>query len=610
MRYSDITGLLLEGVKFGKRELDEVLNANGDFRMGIEYEFHANNKDKGAMTDIHYVQKILDEERLEHIARVESEHDSMVEVVTDTIPSLVEGFNNIKRFFEIADKHDFTFPKMAGLHVSISHKDNSKPVNLVKFLVLLSGDYLHSLFPERQYVKNIADVMRQAIKHERDHSRLTLDSTTAVEELEAIIERKLVHDTTSSTKYVTAKVSDYLHSDGRIELRFSGGENYNKQYDQIRYQVIRACFILGIAFDDRVYRKEYIKSLYKLVPDALTKTEKIEMDVIEGRLHTDDIVPARLNALIKNTQNPEFLLKVFEQTKQRYPEKEHILLVENWSIMEALILTVGGWLDVYIEEEGKPWRELEEFIAATASSNDEVNLFDEYADLYIKVLLRNGFKGYRIPAFEKAYIENEYYFALSIYMSTLEILDWEEGIEHILKVPRAAVNYASEVGIRIPQLEELFINDPSLLSEAIGYVEDVIDDRFPVIEDVILEHGRLEHIAEYMRVGIKDYWTEGAKAVTNIINDIPPYGIKRRAFMFDYIEFLRDAYSVASDPEQVYQDILDGYVKPMIAKYKDERDERRAKELATFAMNTIKELHRSKYKKLLMLLDQEGVLDD
>lgn len=264
MPTSNDTTPLFEGVKIGKKEIEETLKHSQDFQIGIEYEVLM--PDGGGILQ---AEKFTEEQNIPDIDKVVSEHDHMVEFVTD-IMSIPRGINHIKDFFDKAVANGITFPSTAGLHASISHKHyDKKDINLAKFLVLLSGDYLHSIFPERRFVKNIS---------RRMHSALVGKGKMSVKEMEeAIVNEFTENRDDDSAKYITTKISDYINMDGRIELRFIGGENYNEKFNEIRWQILRAIYILAIAYEPDMFRNEYLKILY-----SYTKRRKLPQDMVSS----------------------------------------------------------------------------------------------------------------------------------------------------------------------------------------------------------------------------------------------------------------------------------------------------------------------------------------
>lgn len=299
--------------------------------MGIEYEFltpNPSNREEEA-------KNFIKQYNISYVNKLETEHDNMMEIVTKKMP-VATGFKHIKQFFESAKAFGITFPNTAGIHISISHKRyNKKDINLVKFLVLISGDYLHSLFPERSYVKNITDKIRNVLQ---------LSHYSSINDIEKSILNFFTAGEDRNIKYITTKISDYFDQDGRIELRFFGGKNYDKQYDEIRWQTLRALYILSIAYEHDMFRKEYLKTLYSLtnpkpLPDDYDLSNTSPSDALELLMtYRDD---GRLTDIIATSAeySVEYARHVI---KGRFEDGEDAIITSHDSSFVYAMAVIGG----------------------------------------------------------------------------------------------------------------------------------------------------------------------------------------------------------------------------------------------------------------------------
>lgn len=266
MRYKDIT-TLHEGVKIGKSQIDSILTKHSqNFRIGIEYEVILPDSLRKSEDVIADAKEYSKSAGINHIHRIVPEHDGMVEFITSVMP-LTTGLLHIKDFLTKARQHGIKFPSTAGLHVSISHVNGTnKDINFAKFIVLLAADHLHGIFPERTHVSNINNKIRDAIETYVIENVGFSTTGMSVSDIEDVIQRVSFSEEPSISKYITAKVSDFFEQHGRVELRFFGGENYWQQFKDIVWNILRSCYILEIAYGE-MYRKEYLKKLYELLPD-------------------------------------------------------------------------------------------------------------------------------------------------------------------------------------------------------------------------------------------------------------------------------------------------------------------------------------------------------
>lgn len=285
---------LEEGAKFGEKEVNDILSRSGDFNIGIEYEFNIDDYDYEDVE--HLLEKGFG---IQHIHRVAKEHDEMVEVITKKM-SLKDAIENLKGMFKFLDSDMARVEKFAGLHISIStNKYDLKDFNRSKFMVLLNSDYIHSIFPVRRHVLSAKDEIKKAVKGFKKYSSNKEFTSDVVETLESLIENAL------DTKYITATMKDYNMFEGRIELRFFGGENYHTMYDNIKQQMLRSLFIMELAYTD-LYQKEYYKELYKYIKkdDAIELSRKDNFDLISAISKKDTNRVMDVLKRISDTLNP------------------------------------------------------------------------------------------------------------------------------------------------------------------------------------------------------------------------------------------------------------------------------------------------------------------
>lgn len=268
MRISD----LFEGVKVGAKEKAKAIS-RADVMMGIEYEFRGHLKGKSSFDTrkmkVEDLQKILKDRNIT-FDKVIPEHAHQLEVVTHKMP-LADGMKHLSNMFDLLKTNDdtmqFTIDEDAsGLHISISLKDAQKTFNPLKFLLLVNTTYIADIFPEREHTTN-NDTILDSLPTIMNIG--TYDVTNDKNELYRF-EADLINDISGNNtridsqtlKYAAVKLSDYANFDGRIELRFFGGENY-LNFKLIKDQVARALYFLDIAHGDK-FDKEYKKLLYAL----------------------------------------------------------------------------------------------------------------------------------------------------------------------------------------------------------------------------------------------------------------------------------------------------------------------------------------------------------
>lgn len=266
---------LLEGVKFGKKELENVILESNKFNIGIEYEMLPPvTFDDNSNSHIQQTMEWIKANNIKNIREVINEEHEMVEVITRTM-EMSEGIEHIENFLKIATRDGFEFPTFAGMHVSISLKNTNYDLNKLKFLILMSGDFIEKHFPTRVHTDNVQFIVKKLISEYFD-SNDKFDVKA--------IENKLNDDVFLNDKYTGINVGDYFKFNGRIELRFIGGGAYNERFDEMKWNILRAAYLLGIAYEETMFKNEYTKALYKVWNDAFDPTITIKNKILNNEM--------------------------------------------------------------------------------------------------------------------------------------------------------------------------------------------------------------------------------------------------------------------------------------------------------------------------------------
>lgn len=253
-----------EGVSYKSSQRKSALNKK-NVLVGLEYEFYA---DQGLtllrFTDV----KNHFDSYLTHIPykEIKPEHDSQVELITDTM-SISDALKHISLMFQqfktSTNGVQLGSSDLSGLHISISYKDHAKKnFNALKFAILMNSNYIHSIFPERKHVSALDTVVKNSIKS-------VLSTRPSNDEIIPLIEKEFykthVDDESNiDSKYFTIRLSHYAQYNGRVELRFFGGDGYENMENTIKDQMARAIYLLDIAYGN-AFHEEYIKQLHKKI---------------------------------------------------------------------------------------------------------------------------------------------------------------------------------------------------------------------------------------------------------------------------------------------------------------------------------------------------------
>lgn len=210
----------------------------------------------------------LDEDDLQSqvafIDHIEDEHNDMKEVITEKM-TVRDAIENIQDMFRFMSNNAFV-EHYAGMHISISTtKYDLDDFKLAKFITIMDIDHIRDYFPDRGHVENLQEKVEDLISENilgvvlRNVDRKEKSMVSVIKDMEFGIDRGV-----SEHKYQTINFGDYKVSDGRIELRFFGGENYHQRYEEVVTHMLRALYLLNFAYTDE-HNKDYYKKITKMI---------------------------------------------------------------------------------------------------------------------------------------------------------------------------------------------------------------------------------------------------------------------------------------------------------------------------------------------------------
>lgn len=207
----------------------------------------------------------LDWNSIEEVTTDESVPDG-VEVIThpepieDAMETMEAMFSHIR---EVGSTSTIT-----GLHVNMSIKGltfNKQNFNKVKFIVLM--DLAHLITPDSKgFIKfpprNHVSDMLESVSSPLD--MFTMASSTnfdhVVNTLEKLIEEDTKYQSINFSHAFGEYVSPHLR---RVEMRFFGGKDYEKRYDEIYWNIHRAAYMMLAGFDKEFGDREYKQLIYR-----------------------------------------------------------------------------------------------------------------------------------------------------------------------------------------------------------------------------------------------------------------------------------------------------------------------------------------------------------
>lgn len=261
---NDTIGTLEEYIKFSN-DGGDITDITSLVVMSLksEIEYYLENDASEGIVSVDELASFgVNTSRIDNIVE---EHGGMSEVITNQM-SVTTAIDNMEEMFSYISTHGYTSDS-SGLHISIStNKHDLDNFNIVKYVSILDIPELLNLFPERAHVQSLEDIimasvgegLQDAISDEYNPSS-PMSLQNIVKSIIKDIERDI-----DTEKYQSIKFGDYKISDGRIELRFFGGEGYENRKDAIVDEMLKALYLLDFAYSDE-HNKTYYKRLTKLI---------------------------------------------------------------------------------------------------------------------------------------------------------------------------------------------------------------------------------------------------------------------------------------------------------------------------------------------------------
>ena len=273
--------------------LDELMSNNALFNTD-EYERYREALEGGDHDGVFYDLSNTDN------VHYTTEADGQIEIITTKPVSgkeILEHYEQMKDIIRQLEDVGYYAGSNSGLHLSISYKNGDTGINFEKFIVLsdmykISEEDYHSI---RNYVNDVFKFVKDS---ELDILEIIIDnvqsSTNPINDIVNKINDGLSKvRTTGMPKYHGINFEDYYRN-GRVELRFFGGDNYDDRLDEYLDKLIKFMYILKISSDD-THDTNYYKALVKITNkvfskrfgmtiDEATRNVKVNMNLMKNRL--------------------------------------------------------------------------------------------------------------------------------------------------------------------------------------------------------------------------------------------------------------------------------------------------------------------------------------
>ena len=216
--------------------------------------YHSGRVDRPSTKSLHYIVEP------DGSLSPDDSNDQGLEFVSPPLPidELLSDLNKVKDW---ADRTGCYTNDSTGLHINVSvpgWSGGNEKLDYVKLALLLGDKHVLESFGRmgNTYCKSAVDIVQKRVKQNPDAAKNLLDQMRGQLNQMAT---KAIHSG-STEKYTSINTKD-----GYIEFRSPGGDWLNNNFAEIEGTLRRFSVALTAAVDPEMYRKEYLKKLYKML---------------------------------------------------------------------------------------------------------------------------------------------------------------------------------------------------------------------------------------------------------------------------------------------------------------------------------------------------------
>lgn len=216
--------------------------------------YHSGRVDRPSTKSLHYIVEP------DGSLSPDDSNDQGLEFVSPPLPidELLNDLNKVKAW---ADRTGCYTNDSTGLHINVSvpgWSGGNEKLDYVKLALLLGDKHVLESFGRmgNTYCKSAVDIVQKRVKQNPDAAKNLLDQMRGQLNQMAT---KAIHSG-STEKYTSINTKD-----GYIEFRSPGGDWLNNNFAEIEGTLRRFSVALTAAVDPEMYRKEYLKKLYKIL---------------------------------------------------------------------------------------------------------------------------------------------------------------------------------------------------------------------------------------------------------------------------------------------------------------------------------------------------------
>jgi len=252
-RYSDFgeneLGFYFDGDDYSRDENESMSLVATDLRPWI----YSSSRFKESSSGTYHISNDPTKWRIETDSSIQPDDpDEQVgaEIISPVYDTPNEMLSEMDSLFKYFRSNNVTTNDSTGLHVTMSYPQATVSPNKLKMAVLLGDPYLLKMFDrlENTYTQSQYKRLKDAASF--------IDNPNNLREVE-----RLLMPAVSSARYSSIN----FKSNGHVEFRIAGNEDYEKRMPEIRKTVARYAIVMLAGFDSTFLEKDYYTALGRLV---------------------------------------------------------------------------------------------------------------------------------------------------------------------------------------------------------------------------------------------------------------------------------------------------------------------------------------------------------
>jgi hypothetical protein len=196
-----------------------------------------------------------------------------IELVSPPLP-LTTSLQYLKQVFDWMQEHGHMTNYSTGLHVNVSVSNLPiSQVDKLKLLLLLDEAYVQGAFDRlmNSYTQSHVEILKRAIAQ----AQLKKQPWTQLRDFQTI--KRVLNASIDLDKYRTVNFSKLTN--GYLEFRIMGNQNYHMRFDTVKRMIIRYAQVLLAALDPDAFKTEYNQALAHMFAAGLNSAKPMWPDL-------------------------------------------------------------------------------------------------------------------------------------------------------------------------------------------------------------------------------------------------------------------------------------------------------------------------------------------